>query len=287
MITETLAWYADNIPLILTLAAIVIVAVEWLVLARLRRIEQHREGWVNIFCGAASFFPVFLLNIIIIMTVMFAFYEMRLFDLGLDWYVWILAYIAYDFMSFIVHLASHKVRLLWCMHSVHHSPKEMKASVSFRGSFADFLVTPHTTLWLPLLGFHPFMVILMEGVGLLYGIFLHFSDKWMPEYEPRWLRWFFITPSIHRLHHGNNDSYLDTNYGLMFTLWDRVFNTYQPRIPEVYPTYGLTKELDSANFRISQTDEFISLWRDVQNAPRWLDKLSYLFKPPGWSQHVL
>ncbi|MEM7040937.1 MAG: sterol desaturase family protein, partial [Bacteroidota bacterium] len=251
---------SESVPAAMTVAALIMVIVEWLALFITEKMEGHKEGWVNIACGAVSFLPVFLLNFLLTTTLMFGLYSVRLFDLGFEWWVWLLAYIGYDFMSFFTHWASHKVRILWAIHSVHHAPTEMKASVSFRGSFADFLVTPHISLWLPLLGFHPFMIIIVEGVAMLYGVPLHFSEKYMPKSEPSWLRKIFMTPSIHRLHHAKNPHYLDTNYSLTFSIWDHIFQTYQNHVDAEEPEYGVLREHDSANFASSQTHEFKALW---------------------------
>lgn len=280
---QALAHYSELVPAFMSVIALAIVIIEWLVLAIMAKLDRHKEGWVNILSAALTYLPIFILNIVVTIAVMFWLYQYRIFDLGLDWYVWILAYIAYDFMSYAIHWLSHKVRFFWCIHSVHHSPKEMKASVAFRGSWAEFLLAPHLILWLPLLGFHPMLVIIVEGVGQLYGVPLHFSEHVFPKSKLHWVKNIFITPSLHRLHHAKNDLYIDTNYGLTFSLWDRLFNTFQHESPRHQPAYGLQKELDSENLLVSQTDEFVALWRDVKAAPTLLIKLKYLVMPPGWN----
>ncbi len=282
---QLLSYYAEVMPLIMSVVALVVVVLEWIALTLLQKVRSHKEGWVNIFSAALTYFPIFFLNMLFTISLMFWMYQYRLFNLGFDWYVWILAYIGYDFMSYIVHWLSHKVRFLWCIHSVHHSPKEMKTSVAFRGSFAEFLLAPHLIIWLPLLGFHPLLIIIVEGVGQLYGVPLHFSEHIWAGSKWHWLRKFFITPSIHRLHHAKNAIYIDTNYGLTLNLWDRLFCTYQHQVAAEKPVYGITKEINSENLLISQTDEFIALWRDIKNAPGWWNKAKYCFMPPGWN-HV-
>lgn len=281
---DLLTYYSETVPLFMTVASLVIVAMEWISLTFLRKIENHKEGWVNVLSAALTFLPIFLLNAIFTTALMFGLYQFRLFDLGLEWYVWILAYIAYDFMAYAIHYLSHKVRILWCIHSVHHSAKEMKASVAFRGSFADFLITPQTSLWLPLLGFHPLMILIVEGFAMIYGVPLHLNENSLPKGKWTGLRKLFITPAAHRLHHANNDIYLDTNYGLTFSIWDKIFKTEQAHTHEK-PVYGLTKEINSANIVIAQTDEWVCLWRDLKSAPRLIDKVKYLIMPPGWN-HV-
>lgn len=280
--TENLEEYAEMVPMLMTIVSVTIVLVEWIVLSVLRKVENHKEGWVNVGSAALSFLPVFLLNFLVTTSLMFFVYQFRLFDLGLEWYVWVLAYAGYDFMSYVIHYLSHKVRILWAVHSAHHSAKEMKASVSFRGSFADFVVSPHLILWLPILGFHPLMLIIVEGIALLYGVPLHLSEHLAPKARRGWIRKLIITPSAHRLHHANNFMYLDTNYGLTFAIWDNLFRTYQHRVESEQPIYGLRKEIDSDSLVETQLDEWKSLWRDIRNAPRWSDKIKYMLMPPGW-----
>ncbi|MCA9547720.1 MAG: sterol desaturase family protein [Myxococcales bacterium] len=278
--TALLAPLADWVPLAVTVLAVAVVAAEWRALAAV--IERHREGWVNVACGAASFLPVFALSAVATVAVMFAVYELRLFDLGADWPVWIAAYVAYDLASFLVHWASHRVRLLWCFHAVHHAPQEMKASVAFRGALGDVFVTPHTTLWLPLLGFHPYLVIAVEAVGLLYGVALHAHERVVPTAPTRPLHRWLITPTVHRLHHARNPPYLDTNYGLTFALWDRLLGTAQARVPGEVPEYGVRSEVDPASFVDSQTHDLKALWRDLRSARTLGVALGFLLRPPGW-----
>ena len=280
---EILTFLADLVPAIMTIVALLIVITEWIVLGRQKIIKLHKEGKVNVWSAVLTYIPIFIINQFLTITIMFWVYQYRIFDLRYDWYVWILCYIGYDFMSYATHWLSHKVRFFWCIHSVHHAPKEMKASVAFRGSFAEFLIAPHITLWLPLLGFHPLLIIIVEGVGQLYGVPLHFNEHVTKKTNQSWLKRYFITPAIHRLHHASNAIYIDTNYGLTFNIWDRLFNTFQKEVKTEKPIYGLNKEIDSENLWVSQTDEFFALWQDIKRAPKWSDKIKYCLYPPGWS----
>lgn len=273
---------SEGIPLIMTITSVLFVVIEWIVLIVLKRVDSNKEGWTNFGSAALTYLPIFLVNTLLTIGGMFFLYRFKLFDLNLEWYTWILAYIAYDFMSFFLHLLSHKVRFLWCIHSVHHSPKEMKTSVAFRGSFAEFLIAPHLILWLPLIGFHPLQVIIVEGVAQLYGVPLHLSNKFFKSQRFLWFQKLFITPRLHRLHHASQDVYLDINYGLTFAIWDKLFGTFQEQIGKD-PEYGLTKEIESDKLFISQTDEFKSLWIDIRSTSSFLNKVKYLLYPPGWN----
>jgi len=282
---ELLEYYSEMIPVFMSIVAFSIVILEWIALTILNRIESHKEGKVSVLSAILTYIPIFITNKFITISLMFWVYQYKLFDLGFKWYVWVLAYIGYDFMSFTIHLLSHKVRFFWCIHSVHHSSKAIKTSVAFRGSFAEFILAPHLILWLPLLGFHPFLIIIVEGFGQLYGVPLHLSEHFSSRFKKSGINKFFITPSAHRIHHAKNDVYIDTNYGLTFSIWDTIFKTGQEEIKQEKPVYGLMKELNSENLLVTQTDEFTSLWKDVKSTSSITNKIKYFVKPPGWN-HV-
>lgn len=77
-----------------------------------------------------------------------------------------------------------------------------------------------------------------------------------------------------------DQQYLDKNYGGILIVWDRLFGSFAAET--VRPHYGLTKQVDTYNIRTLQTHEYVAMARDVRRAPRWRDKLGYLFGPPGW-----
>jgi len=93
-------------------------------------------------------------------------------------------------------------------------------------------------LWLPLVGFEPYMVILAQAWSLIYQFGIHTERV---RGFPRPVEFFFNTPSHHRVHHGVNEQYLDRNYGGILIIWDRMFGTFEPEGERV--RYGLTTQL--------------------------------------------
>ena len=274
---------AENTSVFLTVVILGLILLEWAVLLIAKQSKRNKEGVVNIASAGLAFLPIFILQKVLFVGLMFWLYEYRMFVLGTDWYVWLLGWIAYDFMFWFIHFISHRVRLFWCLHSVHHQPKEMKLSVGFRGSLFDFILTPHNVIWLPLIGFNPLMVLLIDSVGKIYGVLVHIHERWAPELRWKWIEKLLITPTLHRIHHSTNHIYLDRNYGEAFSFWDRIFGTFQPEIDNERIEYGVMKDTDSENLFDSQTDEFLSLWNDLKSATKYSDKLKYLFYPPGWN----
>ena len=91
------------------------------------------------------------------------------------------------------------------------------------------------------------------------------------------------TASHHRVHHAPNIRYLDCNHAGVLIIWDKLFGTFSPEVEGEPPVYGLTKNITSHHPIHVATHEYTSIIADVKRAKRVRDKLSYLFKAPGWS----
>lgn len=275
----------ESAPIILTVIILGLVLFEWGILILTKRAEANPEGWINIASAALTFAPIFTLQKVLFVAFMFWLFQFRIIDLDNAWYTFAIGWVVYDFGFWLIHLASHRVRVLWCLHSIHHSAKEMKLSVAFRGSFFDFILVPHNIIWMPLLGFHPVMVIMIDAIGKIYGVLDHINESWVPTKQWKWYEYLFISPSLHRVHHSVNHLYLDRNYGETLSIWDRLFGTLQPLSENEVPQYGIMKEIDTDSLLTVQSDEFRSLWHDMASAQKWSDKVKYALYPPGWN-HV-
>lgn len=185
--------------------------------------------------------------------------------------------IAADFVYYWEHRISHKVRLLWVAHAVHHSSPVYNIATSFRFSIFDPVIAAVFTLALVLAGFHPILAIFGELVVLSYQGWIH--TEAIGKLGP--LERILNTPSHHRVHHGSDAKYLDKNFGGIFIIWDRLFGTFQAE--EERPTYGLVQQINTQNPIKVWFSEIPALWRDMRGAPDWATALKYLTKPPGWS----
>jgi sterol desaturase/sphingolipid hydroxylase (fatty acid hydroxylase superfamily) len=213
----------------------------------------------------------------VIVGTLFWLYEHRVVTLGSAWWVWALLFVAEDFTYYWFHRASHEVRFLWAAHENHHSSQRYNLSTALRQSWT----TPFTELlfyWpLPLLGFHPTMLLTQKAISLLYQFWIH--TERLGRLGP--LERLLNTPSHHRVHHGANVEYLDRNHGGILILWDRLLGTFEPERAPV--RYGLTKNITSFNPMTIAFHEWAALARDVRRARTWRARLGYVFAPPGWS----
>jgi len=209
-----------------------------------------------------------------------AIYQYRLFEIGWTWWAWVILLFADDFTFYWHHRLSHEVRLLWAAHVNHHSSQRYNFAVALRQSWSELLYKYFWWIWLPFIGFHPLMVLMMQSVSLIYQFLLHTQTV----KKLGFLEWFMNTPSHHRVHHSVNIPYLDRNHAGILIIWDKIFGTFQ-REEELIepPVFGITSNINTFNPLKIATHEFSSLWKDMKTAATWKDSLRYAIYPPGWS----
>ena len=194
-----------------------------------------------------------------------------------DWWVWVLLFFADDFSYYWFHRISHESRAFWASHVVHHSSEHYNLSTALRQTWVPMTYFPFW-LWMPAVGFEPWMVLLAQAWSLIYQFWIHTERI---HKLPRWFEAIFNTPSHHRVHHGVNEQYLDRNYGGILIIWDRLFGTYEPEGERV--RYGLTTQLRTYRPIRVAFHEYIAMWHDIRRAERWRDKLGVVFRGPGWT----
>jgi hypothetical protein len=189
--------------------------------------------------------------------------------------VWIALILATDFVWYWYHRLGHEVNLFWAAHIVHHQSEEFNLTASARITTIQALI--RTVFWsiLPLVGFHPTMVITMLLVHGAYSFFTHTQVL----NRIKWLEYVFITPSLHGVHHASDEKYLDKNYGDMFVFWDKMFGTFQAE--EEQPKYGLTHPLKSYSFLWMHFHYYFEIYESYRRADTFKGKWSAVFGSPA------
>lgn len=189
---------------------------------------------------------------------------------------WVAVMLGVDLLWYCYHRVSHRVRLIWAAHQVHHNSQYFNYATALRQKWNPWF---ELMFWLPLplLGVPPWMIFTAWSFNLIYQFWVHTEAIGK---LPRWFEFVFNTPSHHRVHHASDQEYLDRNYGGILILWDRLFGTF--RAETFRPTYGLTKNIESANLLTLQYYQFGELWRDLRSTRRARHWLGYTFGPPGW-----
>ena len=131
--------------------------------------------------------------------------HIALFDIGKQWYVFVIAFIAKDFAGYWIHRMEHTVNVFWNRHIIHHSSEEfnlacaLRQSISELFSFVGLFLLPAALIGVP-----------VEVIAIIAPIQL-FAQFW---YHTRlidqmgFLEHVIVTPSHHRVHHGINPKYI-------------------------------------------------------------------------------
>jgi sterol desaturase/sphingolipid hydroxylase (fatty acid hydroxylase superfamily) len=128
--------------------------------------------------------------------------------------------------GYLFHVTEHKVRTLWRFHRVHHCDTHLDISTSLRHHPLELLALFCVTVpWAVVFGLDPWMFAAYDLAETLSNIFVHANLR-LPERIDRRLRWIFVTPNMHCLHHTAWQPHTDSNYGQVFSFWDRLFGTY-------------------------------------------------------------
>ncbi|MBO0930845.1 sterol desaturase family protein [Fibrella aquatilis] len=238
---------------------------------------SHRDGWTNVAVSSMNMTYDVVIGILLPFGLYYLLYtQYRVFTLPSSVWGWVAAFLIHDLIYYVDHRISHRTGLFWAFHSVHHSSQEYNVTVAARGFFLNGTLTMPLYYLMPILGMSPFMILVVNVVASLFGIFNHTRlVKHMG-----WLEYVLCTPSNHRVHHGTDAKYLDRNYGQVFIIWDYLFGSYQREEEE--PTYGLTTQLQTNNPFAIQWAGIRWLWQQMKAANRLSDKLRYLWMPPGW-----
>ncbi|MFM8518669.1 MAG: sterol desaturase family protein [Nevskiaceae bacterium] len=172
------------------------------------------------------------------------FEHLRWFTLPVDsvW-VWLGALIAYDFIYYWVHRFGHETHLMWAAHQVHHSSEYFNLSTALRQTSTGAFVSFPFYLPMALLGVPPVVFGAVALIDLLYQYWVHTELV----RKLGWADRVFVTPSNHRVHHGQNDYCIDRNYGGILILWDRLFGTFVEERDDEPVVYGIRKPLASYN----------------------------------------
>lgn len=239
-------------------------------------VYDKRDTKANLLLGLG--FSVLVLICKLIFYYIFSFvYQYRIFNIPNVWWAWIVLLFADDFTYYWYHRLHHKVRILWAAHVVHHSTKNLNLSTPFREPLTIVFYYNFFWLWLPFLGFQPWMVLCMMSMSLMYQFWTHSTLIG----KLGFIEWVMITPSHHRVHHASNIQYLDKNHGAVFVIWDKLFGTFKEE--EEKPVYGLTKDIHAYDMLTINFHEYSSLLQDFKKADTIAGKIKYLFYPPGWS----
>ena len=244
------------------------------------KVYSTKDAFSSIAMGLGNVFIGFVSKLFVFAALYYVYENFRIFTVPITWWSFIILIFLDDFSYYWFHRTSHENRFFWASHVVHHSSKHYNLSTALRqtwtGGFYSFIFW----LWRPLIGFHPGMIIFQMSISLLYQFWIHTE---LIQKMPKWVEFFFNTPSHHRVHHGSNPIYLDRNHAGILIIWDKLFGTFQPELESEKVKYGLVVNIKTYNPIVIAFNEWGALFKDliIKNVSL-RNRIKYLYKPPGW-----
>lgn len=244
------------------------------------KVYSTKDAFSSIAMGLGNVLIGFVNKLFVFAALYYVYQNFRIFTVPITWWSFIILIFLDDFSYYWFHRTSHENRFFWASHVVHHSSKHYNLSTALRqtwtGGFYSFIFW----LWLPLIGFHPGMIIFQMSISLLYQFWIHTE---LIQKMPKWIEFFFNTPSHHRVHHGSNPIYLDRNHAGILIIWDKLFGTFQPELESEKVKYGLVVNIKTFNPIVIAFNEWGALFKDliIKNVSL-RNRIKYLYKPPGW-----
>lgn len=128
--------------------------------------------------------------------------------------------------AYWIHLIEHKLKFLWRFHLIHHTDTWIDTTTGNRHhpgeSVLRFLFT---TLGVLCIGTPMWLVFLYQSLSVVATQFNH-ANIHLPKKWDKWLSYLIVTPDMHKIHHHYQLPFTDSNYGNIFSIWDRIFGTY-------------------------------------------------------------
>ncbi|KAF1406321.1 Alkylglycerol monooxygenase, partial [Spheniscus humboldti] len=253
-------------------------AVSWVQKRKLS--GRINDGISSLSLGILSRLPDVLFRSVDLISYIYVWNNYRLFELPWDspW-TWYLTLLGVDFAYYCFHRISHEVNILWAAHQVHHSSEDYNLFTALRQS-----VLQKYTSWifnLPMALFIPPSVFAVHlQFNLLYQFWIH--TEVITNLGP--LEWILNTPSHHRVHHGKLKCGKNM-YTFEFDCWLFFFfllpsGTFEAEDAKV--VYGLTHPVNSFDPIMLQLRPLAHIWNTFWATPGFCNKLSVIFKGPGW-----
>ncbi len=148
--------------------------------------------------------------------------------------------------AWLAHWTEHHVKWMWQFHLIHHTDMNLDASSANRHHPGESVIRFLFTLMaVVIVGAPVWMVLLYQALSVTLSQFNH-SNISMPKWLDTAVSWLVVTPDMHRVHHHYRQPYSDSNYGNIFSIWDKIFRTYQ-KVDNRKLVYGLDTHMEKEN----------------------------------------
>lgn len=168
------------------------------------------------------------------------------------WLYALLGVLLLDFFgAYLAHYVEHKVKPLWMIHLVHHTDHKVDTTTANRHHPLESIIRFAFTLFgVFIVGTPIALVFLYQSLSLVATQFSHANIK-LPKKVDTAISYVLVSPDMHKVHHHNVLPYTDSNYGNIFSIWDRLFGTFMKLDREkiVYGVDTFPDEITNSNIK--------------------------------------
>jgi sterol desaturase/sphingolipid hydroxylase (fatty acid hydroxylase superfamily) len=158
---------------------------------------------------------------------------------NIGWSV-LIGVLALDFSSWWVHWVMHRQPLLWRFHLIHHSDSKVDVTTGLRHHPGDSMLRGvFFILFIFISGAPMYAVMIYQTLVVAFTAFTHANIS-LPVAIDKWLSYLLISPNMHKVHHHRLQPYTDSNYGAVFSIWDRLLGTFS-HLPMQDIRYGIDR----------------------------------------------
>lgn len=194
--------------------------------------RKWRHAGINIFFTFTTIVVNFVMAFILLMAADYA--DKNRFGI-LNWLpqlnIWIYTIVGLLLLdligAYLAHYVQHKISVLWRFHLIHHTDTWIDTTSANRHHPGESVIRfVFTTLGVLVVGSPMWLVFLYQSLSVVFSQFNH-ANIALPRKFDQILSWVIVSPDMHKVHHHYELPYTDSNYGNIFSIWDRVFGTFK------------------------------------------------------------
>ena len=193
--------------------------------------KKWNHAGINIFFTITTIIVNFVMAFILLMTAEWA--VQNKFGI-LQWLpeinIWVFTIIGLLLLdligAYLAHLVQHKTKWMWRFHLIHHTDTWIDTTTANRHHPGESVIRfVFTTLGVLVVGSPMWLFFLYQSMSVVFSQFNH-ANIALPKKVDTWISYIIVSPDMHKVHHHYVLPYTDSNYGNIFSIWDRLFGTF-------------------------------------------------------------
>ncbi len=226
--------FFEEMPIWMRLIWVVcVLAVFWVLEGYYALVKINYKKWKHAKVNFTFLVFTMLINVGFGALTLGVFYWIETSQFGLlhlvDWPIWaelLLALLVLDFIAqYGVHYLLHKVKWMWRLHIIHHSDTKVDVTTGTRHHPLDFVIRETFALFAVLIMGMPIAFYLVYRILSVFFTYFTHANINLGKID-KFISYVFVTPNMHKFHHHWEMPWTDTNFGNMFSFWDRIFGTF-------------------------------------------------------------